>query len=66
MTSSIFELPRLTEARTAWPTRSLRSMLQARAERGRPDLPLLSKLLVSVESSSEPLKTTTTTSSLRI
>lgn len=42
MTSSIFELPRLTEARTAWPTRSLRSMLQARAERGRPDLPLLS------------------------
>ena len=41
MTSGFFSLPRVNRASDGWSSRSLRSMLVARSERNRADLPLL-------------------------
>lgn len=41
MAVSLFSLPRVDRSADAWETRSLRSILTPRSERGRPDLPLL-------------------------
>ena len=41
MTSGVFSLPRVNRASDGWSSRSLRSMLVARSERNRADLPLL-------------------------